>query len=415
MTLLARMLVVLVLGVLCGCSGQRSAQPQTTATVAHLGGDLVYTTGTEVGIVRGGKVVARLPWRNSFPGQPDVVPLTKDGRFLYSVGDTSVSVLDTRSLERREVSCDSACQGSLKPLAPLGGSLVGGFDLGGIDGETGVAAVKALDLAAADPKPKTLGQVKLAFPRPTQPEVQPYSFFLDAATGEYLFLDFTDVHVPEGRLWGQRQTLHLARLDGTLLDLGDYSFPASPAVWGAISPDGRQFAVGDWNYEAAKGTSDERSHGTGVNLFDASAGEKKTTIAPPFEAQGPCGEPGAAPGRYKALGARWGRSGVLYATFQQWPCAHIVPGKPREDPGPVVWAYRDGQWSRVATPGAAIQAIDLGEGRLAVVAAAHSTQTGYTTEYDTSKGSLFIVDSHGVQTHIVDSVTALAEIPPTGM
>lgn len=61
--------------------------------------------------------------------------------------------------------------------------------------------------------------------------------------------------------------------------------------------------------------------------------------------------------------------------------------------------------------GAATQALDLGAGRLAVIAPAPSKSIGLTTEYNLNAGSLVLIGAHGEKTPIADAVTAIAELP----
>lgn len=189
--MLRRARTLILVGMLCGCTGPQPGTPsgETTAVESTWAGTgFVYASATEVGVVRDGRIAARLPRKAGDSG----VSLTRDGRFLYIVGTDAITVLDVRSLARRDVACNSECQVSLSPFAALGDSLVGGFDtggLGGADGNTDVAEVKTLDLAAeSGATAKTLGRAKLAFPHSAHlvgsgPVVQPYSYFLDAATG----------------------------------------------------------------------------------------------------------------------------------------------------------------------------------------------------------------------------------------
>lgn len=57
----------------------------------------------------------------------------------------------------------------------------------------------------------------------------PYTYFLDAAQGMYVFLQAVEYRPT--RPWELPQTLYIVRPNGTPMNLGDYAFPSEDDVW----------------------------------------------------------------------------------------------------------------------------------------------------------------------------------------
>ncbi|SHP80780.1 Uncharacterised protein [Mycobacteroides abscessus subsp. abscessus] len=341
----------------------------------------VFQTQTSIGLVRGSAVALQL--KRIASSRPGPAQLTRDGRHIYSVGDTAITVADTESLAEREINCGGTCIGFLPPLAPLGDGVVGGFDLGGAskpspDGKTTTAAVRGIDLNASGHQVIDLGAIPLAVAQPAQSNVAPYTYFLDAAQGMYVFLQAVEYRPT--RPWELPQTLYIVRPNGTPMNLGDYAFPSEDDVWGAISPDRTRLAIG------SHGADDQTAAcpDVGVDLFDMTTGQR-TTVHPDVPADT----------GYRVRRAWWASDGTLYVNYQQRPCNS---GSTWSDPA--VWAYKNGSWNRVNTPGAAVLALDLGGGELAVV-----------EPKDADGGILYHVDKGGNRTEIAEGVTEIADIP----
>ncbi len=86
--MLRRARTLILVGMLCGCTGPQPGTPsgETTAVESTWAGTgFVYASATEVGVVRDGRIAARLPRKAGDSG----VPLTRDGRFLDFGPDTS--------------------------------------------------------------------------------------------------------------------------------------------------------------------------------------------------------------------------------------------------------------------------------------------------------------------------------------
>ena len=374
-----------LLAALVGC------QPRPPAP-GPAGDAFAFQTDDEVVLVRGTRVAARLP---AGPRSGHGVQLTKDGRFLYAVNDTAVTVVDTRSARSRTIPCAPVCQAV---RLPLGASLLGGLDAGTDDRMTDSATVRALDVAAAEPKPAPIGRVRLGSPHPGDSAVLPYSYFLDAAPGEYLFLDFAAGAVTYPRPWTRPQRLYLARLDGTTRDLGRYpGVRAESDVWGAISPDGSRAAVP----AEPELTGAAHCEDAAIDLIDTASG-RSTRLRP--------SEPAEGAQNFRVTRAWWGADGTLYANYQQWPCAD-GRGQRSVQSAPGVWAYRDGGWSKVDTHGPAGYALPLAAGRVAVIEPGPPIADGLATVYDLTHGTLVVLDRAGNRTRIADGVTALAPVP----
>ncbi|WP_234802585.1 hypothetical protein [Mycobacteroides salmoniphilum] len=312
--------------------------------------------------------------------------LTRDGRHVYAAGDSTITIADTSSLSEQEIGCGGTCMGFLSPLTPLGGGVVGGFDLGAAsnpsqDGETTTAAVKGIDLNAPEQQVKDLGLIPLAAPQPAQSNVAPYTFFLDAAQGVYVFLQA--ISYRPTRPWELAQTLYIVRPGSAPMSLGDYAFPAESDVWGAVSPDRKHLAVG--SYSATESATSCSS--VGVDLFDTATGER-TTIHPDTPAEGEI--------QYRVHRAWWGADGSLYVNYQQRQCDQNAAWS-----APVVWAYVNGHWDRISTPGPALFALNLGDGETAVV-----------EPKGLNSGTLYLVDKGGNRTQVAEGVTEIADIPP---
>ncbi|MFT8180360.1 hypothetical protein ACLXNF_22505 [Mycobacteroides chelonae] len=342
----------------------------------------VFQTQTSIGLVRGSTVALQLKRvAGSLTGP---VSLTRDGRHIYSAGDSAITVADTASLVEQEIDCGGTCIGFLPPLAPLGDGVVGGFDLVATtnpsqDGKTTTAVVKGIDLNASEHHVENLGSIPLAVPQPAQSNVAPYTFFLDAAQGVYVFLQAV-VYRPT-RPWELAQTLYIVRPGSAPMSLGDYAFPSESDVWGVVSPDRKRLAVG--SYSAAESATACSS--VGVDLFDTATGER-TTIHPDTPAEGEV--------QYRVRRAWWGADGSLYVNYQQRQCDQNAAWSP-----PVVWAYTNGRWDRVSTPGPALFALNLGDGETAVV-----------EPKGLNSGILYLIDKGGNRTQIAEGVTAIADI-----
>lgn len=367
------LLTVAVTGAtLVGC--QRYEQPDA---------GFVFRTEHETGVVRDGAVVARLPIGHRDAG----LNLTTDGRFIYSSDDTSISVVDTRSLQRRTIPCSTPCV-----YHPMGGSFVGRFDTGGVGGETtDYADVLAIDLALSNPRPETLGRVELAWPHPTDTRVSAYSFFLDAEADKYLFFDLAAGSPANPRPWEHPQRLYLASLNGSTEDLGRYAgFGHEYDVWGAISPDGEHAVV---NSDVEQPGSSPPCDNASIDLVDTATGQI-SHIHPD--------EPAHGPQSFRINRAWWGADGTLYTNYQQWPCLPDSIRQPAPPP-PSVWTYRDGQWSELDTGGPAVYALQLPGDHTAVVVPG--------PQYEMPRGALYLTDEDGKRTQIADDVTAIAELP----
>jgi hypothetical protein len=343
----------------------------------------VFQTQTSIGLVRGSAVALQL--KRGAGSLTGPVQLTRDGRHIYSAGVSAITVADTASLAEQEIDCSGTCMGFLPPLAPLGDGVVGGFDLGAAnnpsqDGKTTTAAVKGIDLNASEYQVKDLGSIPLAAPQPAQSSVAPYTFFLDAAQGVYVFLQAV-VYRPT-RPWELSQTLYIVRPGGTPMSLGDYAFPSESDVWGAISPDRKRLAIGSYSAdESARSCSS-----VGVDLFDMATGQRNT-IHPDAPAEGEI--------QYRVRRAWWGSDGSLYVNYQQRQCDQNAAWS-----APVVWAYMNGHWDRISTPGPALFALNLGDGETAVV-----------EPKGLNSGILYLVDKGGNRTQIAEDVTEIADIP----
>ncbi|OBJ73396.1 hypothetical protein [Mycobacterium sp. 1274756.6] len=347
----------------------------------------VFQTDRELVVVDGVTVVARLQRESTGTGA-DRIPLTKDGRFLYAAGTSSISVLDTRSLHHREIPCTAPCA----PVA-LGASLIGWFAADPDGGQAERAEVRAIDLAAPEPTLRTLGWIQLPQPPPAEPRATPYSYFLDAAPGEYLFFGL-DPEIPvDGQPWAHPQTLFRARLDGTTTGLGRYGgFDRAIDVWAVLNPDGDRVVLNGVAPAGQPGGCAAAPGYAPVDLIDLPSAQT-TRIHPP------------APDprdHLRATRAWWGNNGTAYVAYTPTRCGtdHGDDGPP-----PSVWAYQDGSWSQLDTGGPAILALPLAGGRLAVVA-----PDGRPGEVP--HGTLVFIDAEGHRTHIADAVTAIAPLPP---
>lgn len=378
MTVWLRLMVALslVAASLAGCQGKELTGPAD-------GTDrFVFQTDHELAVVDGVTVVARLPRGTADPVAARI-PVTEDGRFLYALGESSVSVLDTASLRRTEIPCAGPC-----PRVSLGASLVGWFDAAS-DADHAWAAVHAIDLAAAEPTPSTLGRIRL--PRPG-PATAPYSYFLDATPGHYLFFA-TDADTPDtAPLWEQPQTLYRAQLDGTTIALGRYDgFARAIDVWAVVDPGGSRVMLNSGSPDPThRGCAAEPGYAP-LDVIDLASGHT-VRIHPP------------APGsrhHLRATRAWWGNNGTAYVAYRPAGCD---TDDSEGGPPPSVWAYRDGSWSQLDTGGPAIFALPLAGGRLAVVAPAGRTD-------EAPHGTLMFIDAEGNRTHIADGVTAIAPLP----
>lgn len=343
----------------------------------------VFQTQTSIGLVRGSTVALQL--KRSARSLVGPVQVTRDGRHIYAAGDSTIAIADTSSLSEQEIGCGGTCMGFLPPLTPLGDGVVGGFDLGAAsnpsqDGKTTTAAVKGIDLSASEHQVKDFGLIPLAAPQPAQSSVAPYTFFLDAAQGLYVFLQAVDYRAT--RPWELAQTLYIVRPGAAPISLGDYAFPSESDVWGAISPDRKHLAIGSHGAdEPARSCSS-----VGVDLFDTATGQR-TTIHPDAPAEGEI--------QYRVRRAWWGSDGSLYVNYQQRQCVQNASWS-----APVVWAYVSGHWDRIGTPGPALFALNLGDGETAVV-----------EPKGLNSGTLYLVDQGGNRTQIAEDVTEIADIP----
>lgn len=354
----------------------------------------VAQTDNIIGLVEGASMVNSLRGRFA-AGRP--LQLTSDRRFFYSADDTRISIVDTHSRQTRDISCKQSCLGFLPPLAPLGESVIGGFDAGASenpsqDGQTTSAAVRGIDLSTPDPSVKTVGSITLLSPHPAQSNVLPYTFFLDGTQGAYAFLDA--VNYRPTRPWELPQRLWLARSGRPAQELGQYAFPSEADVTGTFSPDSRQFAIVSHDAKVSARGTEDGCEAQGLDLFDVETGVK-TVIHP--------SEPAEGKQSYTVHGAWWSADGTLYVNYQQWPCSNT-----KAVAQPTVWSYRADQWSRVNTGGPAIFALEFSDGGIAAVLPRPGDQS-----IDMSKGTLFYLDRDGTRTKVADGVTAIADVPPS--
>ncbi|MUM18086.1 hypothetical protein BI330_16835 [Mycobacterium sp. CBMA 623] len=391
------MAAVVLVALAAGCGTDEPAQVTKTPQGVEAK-TFVFQTQTSIGVARGGAIAAELHGGAAEIGDP--IRLTTNHRYAYWLGDSGVSVVDTRNLERRVIPCNGPCLGFPSPVMPIGDSLVGGFDAGEDDHQeserdTTSAFVRALDLSAIDPQIKTIGSMPLLSPHPAQHNVAPYTFYLDAANGIYAFLDA--VNYRPSRPWELAQTLWFSRLDGSILKLGNYAFGSRNDVWGAMSPDGASFVMGGEDPSDSK-TGAHCGHRE-VDMIDTATGAR-TAISP--------ADPAASKDvEYRVSRAWWGTDGTLYANYQQANCSE----KSSAGAPPSVWAYRAGRWSRVETQGPAIFALELGNGARAVVVPKAAIPDGQAAWVDMTKGTLYYLNGQGQRTWIADDVVGLADLP----
>lgn len=356
-----------------------------------------YESESAVGIARGPASVVEL---KRGPSQTGGRSLTRDGRYVYAVGTSTITAVDTDTLQQSEIDCPASCLGYLPPLAPLQGSIIGGFDLAAPEnqienGLTTTAIVHGIDLSSQVHGPRKLGSIPLGSAHPAQTGVMPYTYFLSASERGYAFLDAVDYRPT--RPWELPQTLYLVRPDGTKVDLGRYAFPGEDSVWGAFSVSGDRLVIGSFDVGDEETSAPPAScPSTGVDVIDVDSGQKSTTY--PAD-----GDPNV---QFRVGRAWWDSGNALYASFQRREC-----GDPSWS-APQVWKHADGKWVMVRTPGPANFALDLGDQRMAVVEPEAPQPSGGGETYDITKGTLYYVERTGARTRIARDVTAIGEVRP---